>query len=130
MRLFEFALPTNLRIRLIAVINQLKGRLEDSNSQTLSMSTSAFLNLLRKNGIELTSAELFDLYDKEPLNQLISNLNDTQVTFKGAKTSENDTLTASDQINATMSSVTSLKPQQSSGAQFQLDQMAKRAAGL
>lgn len=129
MRLFEFALDDSLRIRLIAVINQLKARLSDSNS-SLKMNTTAFINLMRKNGIELTLDELFDIYDKDPMSQLIDNLNNTEVTFKGSKTDEENLDSASQDMDDTMSDVENLETPKPTPNQYQLDKMSKRAAGI
>lgn len=129
MRLFEFALDDSLRIRLIAVINQLKARLSDSNS-SLKMNTTAFINLMRKNGIELTLDELFDIYDKDPMSQLIDNLNNTEVTFKGSKTDEENLDSASQNMDDTMSDVENLETPKPTPNQYQLDKMSKRAAGI
>jgi len=128
MRLFEFALNDPLRIRLIAVINQLKARLNDSNS-SLKMNTNAFINLMRKNGIEITLDELFDIYDKDPMSQLIDNLSNTEVTFKGSKTDEENLESAPEEMDDSMADVGTETPQQSPN-QYQLDKMSKRAAGI
>lgn len=128
MRLFEFALNDPLRIRLIAVINQLKARLSDSNS-SLKMNTNAFINLLRKNGIEITLDELFEIYDKDPMSQLIDNLSNTEVTFKGSKTDEENLESASDDMAEIVSDVGS-ETLQPTPNQYQLDKMSKRAAGI
>ena len=128
MRLFEFALNDPLRIRLIAVINQLKARLSDSNS-SLKMNTNAFINLMRKNGIEITLDELFDIYDKDPMSQLIDNLSNTEVTFKGSKTDEENLESAPEEMDDSMADVGTETPQQSPN-QYQLDKMSKRAAGI
>lgn len=128
MRLFEFALNDPLRIRLIAVINQLKARLSDSNS-SLKMNTNAFINLLRKNGIEITLDELYEIYDKDPMSQLIDNLSNTEVTFKGSKTDEENLESAPEEIDDSMQDVGSQTPQPTPN-QYQLDKMSKRAAGI
>lgn len=128
MRLFEFALNDPLRIRLIAVINQLKARLSDSNS-SLKMNTNAFINLLRKNGIEITLDELYEIYDKDPMSQLIDNLSNTEVTFKGSKTDEGNLESAPEDIDDSMQDVGSETPQPTPN-QYQLDKMSKRAAGI
>jgi len=128
MRLFEFALNDPLRIRLIAVINQLKARLSDSNS-SLKMNTNAFINLLRKNGIEITLDELYEIYDKDPMSQLIDNLSNTEVTFKGSKTDEENLESAPEEMDDSMQDVGSETPQPTPN-QYQLDKMSKRAAGI
>lgn len=80
MRLFEFSDADPLRVKLVAVANQL-------STSTEPMSTDEFLTVLNKNGIALDKADLFDIVKKDPLVNIISDVNDNQVTFKGQ---END----------------------------------------
>jgi hypothetical protein len=76
MRLFEFSDADPLRVKLVAVANQLA-------TSTEPMSTDEFLTVLNKNGISLDKADLFDIVKKDPLVNIISDVNDNQVTFKG-----------------------------------------------
>jgi len=85
--LFEFSDTDPLRVKLVAVTNQLK-------SSNEPMSTDEFLTVLNKNGISLDKADLFDMVKKEPLNNIIANVSDDTVTFKGQ---EGDMGTAVDQ---------------------------------
>lgn len=87
MRLFEFSDSDPLRVKLVAVTNQLKSTNEP-------MSTDEFLTVLNKNGISLDKSDLFDMVKKEPLNNIIANISDDTVTFKGQ---EGDMDTAVDQ---------------------------------
>jgi hypothetical protein len=87
MRLFEFSDADPLRVKLVAVTNQLKSINEP-------MTTDEFLTILNKNGISLDKADLFDMVKKEPLNNIIANVSDDTVTFKGQ---EGDMDTAVDQ---------------------------------
>jgi hypothetical protein len=80
MRLFEFSDVDPLRVKLVAVANQL-------STSTEPMSTDEFLTVLNKNGIALDKADLFDIVKKDPLVNIIADVNDNQVTFKGQ---END----------------------------------------
>jgi hypothetical protein len=76
MRLFEFSDADPLRVKLVAVTNQLK-------SQNEPMSTDEFLTVLNKNGISLDKSDLFDMVQKDPLVNIIADVNDDTVTFKG-----------------------------------------------
>ena len=76
MRLFEFSDADPLRVKLVAVANQLA-------TSTEPMSTDEFLTVLNKNGISLDKADLFDIVKKDPLVNIVSDVNDNQVTFKG-----------------------------------------------
>ena len=87
MRLFEFSDSDPLRVKLVAVTNLLKSINEP-------MSTDEFLTILNKNGISLDKADLFDMVKKEPLSNIIADISDDTVTFKGQ---EGDMGTAVDQ---------------------------------
>jgi len=76
MRLFEFSDADPLRVKLVAVANQLK-------SQQEPLTTDQFLTVLNKNGISLDKSDLFDIVKKDPLVNVIANVNDNQVIFKG-----------------------------------------------
>jgi len=76
MRLFEFSQDDPLRVKLVAVTNQLK-------SQNEPMSTDEFLTVLNKNGISLDKADLFDMVQKDPLVNIIADISDDKVVFKG-----------------------------------------------
>lgn len=83
MRLFEFADDDPLRVKLMAVANQLKDRIVQSGQ---TQSTDEFLNFLKANDIVLDKKDLFDIVKKEPLVNIIDNVNDDQVIFKGQET--------------------------------------------
>ena len=87
MRLYEFSDADPLRVKLVAVTNQLKSANEP-------MSTDEFLTVLNKNGISLDKADLFDMVQKDPLRNIVADVNDDTVTFKGQ---EGDLDTAIDQ---------------------------------
>jgi hypothetical protein len=80
MRLFEFADDDPLRVKLLAVANQLKNQVLGSGR---TWSTDEFLNFLKQNDIVVDKADLFDMVKKEPLVNIISNINKDQVVFRG-----------------------------------------------
>lgn len=80
MRLFEFAGDDPLRIKLATVTKQLQDRVEKTG-QTIS--TDQLLNFLRQNDIVLDKPDLFDIVQKEPLKNIIKNVNKDEVTFVG-----------------------------------------------
>jgi hypothetical protein len=81
MRLFEFSDADPLRVKLVAVANQL-------STSTDPMTADEFLTVLNKNGISLDKRDLFDIVKKEPLKNIIANVSDDKVIFRGQ---ENDT---------------------------------------
>ena len=80
MRLFEFSDIDPLRVKLVAVASQLA-------TQTEPMTADEFLTVLNKNGIALDKRDLFDIVKKDPLRNIIANISDDKVIFKGQ---END----------------------------------------
>jgi hypothetical protein len=46
------------------------------------MPTEEFLKLLRQNGVNLGKEDLFDIAHKDPLKNIIANVNAHEVTFK------------------------------------------------
>jgi hypothetical protein len=82
MKLFEFADDDPLRVKLVAVANQLKNRVGEDGA---TMSTDELLNFFKQNDIILDKADLFDIVKKEPLKNIIQNVNKDQVQFVGQK---------------------------------------------
>ena len=87
MRLFEFANDDPLRVKLTAVSSQLKARYAETNSEK-PLSTDAFLNILQQNDIDVEKTDLYDMVKKEPLVNIIKNINGNEVIFKGQQGSE------------------------------------------
>lgn len=85
MFLFELEKPTPLSTKLVAITAQLRSRIEKESSKKSwkPWSKDKLLNYLDKNGISLSDSDLFQMVKKAPLKNLISNINDKQVTFKG-----------------------------------------------
>jgi hypothetical protein len=80
MKLFEFADDDPLRVKLVAVTNQLKDRIVQSGQ---TMTTDELLNFLKGNDIVLDMSDLFDIVKKDPLKNIIHNINKEEVIFKG-----------------------------------------------
>lgn len=80
MRLYEFADNDPLRVKLTAVASQLKGQHQNSEQP---LSTEEFLGMLKDQSISLSKSDLFDIVKKEPLKNIIADINDETVTFKG-----------------------------------------------
>lgn len=77
MRLFEFADDDPLRVKLAGVATQLK-----SNSNE-PMPLDEFIEILRSNGVSIDEGDIFDIIKKEPLVNIIQDIEDKQVVFKG-----------------------------------------------
>ena len=82
MRLFEFVENDPLRVKLTAVADQLHDKALDSSR---TMSTDEFLRYLNKYGINIGKEDLFDIVKKDPLQNIIDNVNAHEVTFKSQK---------------------------------------------
>jgi hypothetical protein len=85
MRLFEFVEDDPLRVKLQALSNQLKDRVVNSGQ---SMSTDELLNFFKDNDIIIDKSDLFDIVKKEPLVNIIHNVNKDEVIFKGQEGAE------------------------------------------
>jgi len=77
MRLFEFADDDPLRVKLAGVASQLKS---DSHEP---MPLDQFMEILRSNEISIDEGDIFDIIKKEPLVNIIQDIEDKQVVFKG-----------------------------------------------
>jgi hypothetical protein len=82
MRLFEFASDDPLRIKLVAITDQLKDRYQHSSKP---MSTDAFLEFLGDNDITVGIEDLRDMIQKPPLINIIDDIKGDNVIFKGQK---------------------------------------------
>jgi hypothetical protein len=91
MRIFEFAGDNPLSIKLAAVAKQLQDRVEKTGQ---SISTDQLLNFLRQNDIILDKPDLFDIVQKEPLKNIIKNVNKDEVTFVGQEDEDDMALDA------------------------------------
>lgn len=80
MRIYEFADNDPLRVKLTAVTSQLKSLFQGSQQP---LSTDEFLRMLKDQGVALGKSDLFDIVKKEPLKNIIADVNDDTVTFKG-----------------------------------------------
>lgn len=77
MRLFEFADDDPLRVKLAGVASQLKADTSEP------MPLDQFLEILRSNGISIDEDDVFDIIKKEPLVNIVQDIEDKQVVFKG-----------------------------------------------
>lgn len=84
MLLFELE-STPLRTRLIAVTAQLRSRIEKESKRKdwRPWSKLRLQHWLAKHDIILDDSDLFDMVKKAPLNKIISNISDKEVTFVG-----------------------------------------------
>lgn len=87
MKLFEFANDDPLRVKLVSVVSQLKSNLEDKKFAE-PMSTEALLDLLKQNEIDIDPSDIYDLIKKDPLVNIIKDIEDDQVIFKGQDSPE------------------------------------------
>ena len=109
MRIDEVAGVATDTGRLVALVSFLIGRAEDKAAPT-KISIDAFLKMANDMGIAMDDRQLRDLAERPPLNQVITNVDDTDVFF------------GQDEVESTTMTV--------SQAQDTVDKMAKRAAGV
>lgn len=108
MRINEVSGSEHESARLAALTQFLVARAKDTNARK-KISTEAFLKLARGQGISLTADQLKTLAVQPPLSNLIQEVNDNEITFKGAGEEQVSTTMTVDQARKTV------------------DQMAKRA---
>lgn len=89
MRLFEFDDSISLGPKLAAVTDQLKTNLEDGKLN-FGMTTDQLLDYFQKYDIILDITDLYNMYKFPPLSQVIANINDQEVTFKGQENNDHD----------------------------------------
>jgi hypothetical protein len=82
MRLDEFDVSTQSTTELAALSQFLLARAQDTDAQK-KISIAAFLELANNIGVSLTDSQLRNLAQQAPLNELISDVTDTEVIFKG-----------------------------------------------
>jgi pyruvate/2-oxoacid:ferredoxin oxidoreductase alpha subunit len=77
MRLFEFANDDPLRVKLMAVANQLKSKMDRP------LPLDLFIEILQHNDIVVDESDIYDLIKKEPLRNIVKDIEDHNVVFKG-----------------------------------------------
>ena len=83
MRLVEFNTSTANTEKLAALSQFLVSRAQDTDAEK-KISIAAFLELANNMGISLADAQLRNLIQQPPLSELISDVTDSEVVFKGA----------------------------------------------
>ena len=83
MRLFEFEVSSVNTEKLAALSQFLLSRAQDTDAQK-KISIAAFLELSNNMGISLTEDQLRNLIQQPPLNELIADVTDSEVIFKGS----------------------------------------------
>lgn len=101
MLLVEFMTDDPLRIRLTAVVSQLKARRKDTDTKQ-PMKVRSLINLLKDNDINVTKSDLFDMIKEVPLKNIIDNIQGDDVIFKGEHGSDNTADVDSDKTEKTL----------------------------
>jgi hypothetical protein len=83
MRLVEFEVSSVNSEKLAALSQFLLSRAQDTDAQK-KISIAAFLELANNIGISLTDDQLRNLIQQPPLNELIADVTDSEVIFKGS----------------------------------------------
>jgi hypothetical protein len=98
MLLFEFDTLDNKK-ELVALSQFLLSRAKDTDAKN-SISVEAFIKLAANMGISITSQQLIQMAQQEPLSNVIADVNDEQIIFKGSE--ESSTTMSVDQARATV----------------------------
>jgi hypothetical protein len=83
MRLFEFEVSSVHTQKLAALSQFLVSRAQDTDAEK-KISIAAFLELANNMGISINDSQLRNLIQQPPLSELISDVTDSEVVFKGA----------------------------------------------
>lgn len=98
--------------KLAALASFLMNRAKDSNVEKV-FPLDSFVKLANEMGVAVDSEAIRDLSQRPPLNNLITNVTDKEVVFKGAEQADADA---------------AVPPMGVDQAQATVDRMAKRAA--
>lgn len=82
-----------LRVKITSLLSQLRARQEESGAKK-PYSVNAVLNLLHKDGVNLSKDDLYDIIKDDPIKNIISDF-DKGVHFKGLDT-DSKTLSTDD----------------------------------
>lgn len=82
MRLFEFDQNQNLLVKITALSDQLRNDIQKGIISP-KFSTDMLLDYFRKYGVVLDKEDLYNMILKEPLKNIISNIQNDMVQFKG-----------------------------------------------
>lgn len=82
MRLFEFTEADPIVTRLVAITDQLKSDLENKEVDP-TMTTDQLLQYLANYDIVVDTSDLYNMIQKPPLKNVISNIQGQNVIFKG-----------------------------------------------
>jgi hypothetical protein len=83
MRLVEFEVSSVNTEKLAALSQFLLSRAQDTDAEK-KISIAAFVDLAKNIGVSLNDAQLRNLVQQAPLKELIADVTDTEVIFKGA----------------------------------------------
>lgn len=83
MLLFEFENSNPSTKELVALSQFLLSRAEDTAAKN-SISVPAFIKLANNMGISITPQQLIQMAQQEPLSNVIADVNDEQIIFKGS----------------------------------------------
>lgn len=83
MKLREFTDTKSQAAKLAALGEFLVGRAVDSASSK-KISVASFINLAKDMGVSLTDSQLRSMINQPPLSNIISNVTDNEVMFKGS----------------------------------------------
>lgn len=83
MRLVEFEGEDPLRVKLVAILKQIRGRLDDSGGK-LPIKVDSLLKILNKAGLSIDKSTLLDMITKTPVKNIISNIKGDDVIFNNS----------------------------------------------
>jgi len=82
MRLYEFVDDNPLRVKLVALTDQLKDRFMELDPDE-PVKVDDFLEYLRRHDIVIDKGDFYDIVKEEPLRNMIRNVKGQDIYFKG-----------------------------------------------
>lgn len=82
MRLYEFVDDNPLRVKLVALTDQLKDRFMELDPNE-PIKVDDFLEYLRRHDIVIDKSDFYNIVKKEPLVNMIRNVKGQDIYFKG-----------------------------------------------
>ena len=89
MRIFEIDDNDPLRVKLTAIVSQLRSEIKKSWFKK-PYSLKGMISRLRDQGIAFSEQQFRDMAEQEPLSNLVANVDGDTITFRGTSTDDDN----------------------------------------
>lgn len=87
MKVTEVTRPKNSIVKLTALAQFVSERSKEADAE-IGISMDAFIELAHDMGVSVTREDMYDLVKRPPLSNLIKDISDNKVVFKGQTSSQ------------------------------------------